>query len=60
MTDNITSREYFAAHCPPEWLKKYAPLTIGDVRDAMIAHRIIPQSAKTLDVMRVIYQSRRD
>jgi hypothetical protein len=50
--DGVKMRDYFAAHCPDSWLKESMPKTIGAIRDAMIARRIIPADRRNGDVLR--------
>lgn len=42
----MSLRDWFATHCPPDWLERFWPQSHEELRDAMISRGIIPASAK--------------
>lgn len=50
--DGMSLRDYFANHCPTEWMDLAMPKTVGDMRDAMIIRGILPESARKLDALK--------
>ncbi len=50
--DGMTLRDWFATHCPAEWLVENMPKTVGAIRDELIARGFIPPSSRNGDVLK--------
>lgn len=46
-TGEIPLRDWLAAHCPQWWMDDATPKTLGETRDAIVAHGILPRPRST-------------